>query len=328
MSILVLGGTQFVGRHIVEALLSRGHSVTMFNRGQTADDLPRNVERLRGDRDAGAAGLHALRDRSWDACVDVSGYTPRQVRATAQMLRNHVGRYVFISAVSVYSDPQDRPVRESHPRVRPAEEHVTEVVGEMYGRLKVTCENMVEELFGLRSAILRPQIVAGAHDPFDRYSYWVRRVDAQKRAGGEVPAPGDGSDHVQVVDAADLASFACMVIERGLSGAFNIAGPRQTWADFLSGLGASDLVWIPTEVIRAAGVGEDELPLFRAELGPRSGLMDVCAKRATAAGLTLSDPAATARRVRAWLPDCRLAPALSPEREAELIALTRQERSR
>src|SRR6059058_3354361 len=141
MKVLILGGTQFVGRHIAESLLSAGHRVTIFNRGKTHDELPANVERLRGDRDAGVLGLQTLTGRSWDACVDVSGYTPRQVRPSAEILRVNVKRYVFVSAVAVYGDSDQRPVRGIHPRVAPAGEEVTEVEGEMYGRLKVTCEN-------------------------------------------------------------------------------------------------------------------------------------------------------------------------------------------
>ena len=117
MRVLILGGTQFIGRHIVESLLATGHIVTTLTRGKSLDQLPSEVERLRGDRDEGLSGLEALRSRSWDLCVDVSGYTPRQVRPSAEMLRASVGRYVFVSAVSVYGDPQDRPVRETHPRL-------------------------------------------------------------------------------------------------------------------------------------------------------------------------------------------------------------------
>jgi 2'-hydroxyisoflavone reductase len=129
MRVLILGGTQFVGRHIVEALLAGGHVVNTLTRGQSPDELPAQVERLRGDRDMGALGLEALAGRSWDACVDVSGYTPRQVRPSAERLRVRVRRYVFVSAVSVYGDPDQRPVRESHPRMPPAGEDVTEVEG-------------------------------------------------------------------------------------------------------------------------------------------------------------------------------------------------------
>lgn len=320
MKLLVWGGTQFVGRHIVEALVSAGHGISILNRGRTPDELPTQVERLRGDRDAGLPGLAALAGRSWDVCVDVSGYTPRQVRRAAEMLRTRVGRYVFVSAVSVYGDPVDRPVRETCPRLAPAADDVAEVNAETYGRLKVACEDIVQEIFGNRCTILRPQIVAGPHDPFDRYSYWVRRATQ----GGEMLAPGDGSDHLQVIDARDVARFVRTVIESDLAGAFNLAGRRLTWAEFLRILGARNLVWVSAEVIRSASVTEFELPLFRPEHGPRSSLMDVNNERARAAGLNLTDPEVTARDVQSWIKTSDLAPALSPQREAELIRIARR----
>lgn len=145
MRVLIVAGTQFVGRHIVEALLLAGHAVSILTRDKSPYELPAQVERLRGDRDEGTLGSETLIDRSWDVCVDVSGYTPRQVRPSAERLRASVKRYIFVSAVSVYGDPDHRPVRESHHRMPPAGEDVTEVEGEMYGRLKVTCENIVQQ---------------------------------------------------------------------------------------------------------------------------------------------------------------------------------------
>jgi 2'-hydroxyisoflavone reductase len=319
MKILVFGGTQFVGRHIVEGLLHAGHTVTILNRGRSSDELPRHVERLRGDRDGGPAGLDALAGRVWEVCVDVSGYTPRQVRASAERLRGSVGRYVFVSAVSVYGDPIRGPVDETQPRSAPAGEDVIEITAETYGPLKVACEDIVQDVFAERCALLRPQVVAGRHDPLDRFSYWVRRA-AQ---GGEMLAPGDGSDHVQYIDAGDLGRFTCRVCEQGIGGSFNLAGPRLTWADFVTTLGAREVVWVPREIIGAAGVTEFELPLYRPAGGRRSSLMHVSNERAVAAGLTLTDPAVTVREVRAWLRGREPAPALSAEREAALIAMSR-----
>jgi 2'-hydroxyisoflavone reductase len=318
-NVLVLGGTQFVGRHIVEALLKAGHAVSILNRGKSPDQLPREVERLRGDRDAGLPGLQAIRGRSWDACVDVSGYTARQVRPSSEMLRESVTRYVFISAASVYGDPQDRPVRETHPRVSPAGEDVTEVDGETYARLKVACEDIVQGIYADRCALLRPQIVAGPFDPRDRYSYWLRRV----RQGGEMLAPGNGSDHLQVIDARDAARFVCTVIENALTGPFNLAGPRFTWAEFMEIMSAKNVIWVADEVIKALGVTEFELPLFRPENGPRAGLMELSSERAVAAGLTLTAPRDTVAHTLAWVRGASLSPALSPRREAELISRAR-----
>jgi 2'-hydroxyisoflavone reductase len=318
MKILVLGGTQFVGRHIVEAMVEAGHSVSVFNRGKTAGQLPARVERLRGDRDLGVAGLDALKGRTWDVCVDVSGFTARHVRSSAELLRKNAGHYVFISAVSVYGDPPQGPVYETHPRLAAAAEGVTEVNGDTYGPLKVTCEDIVQELYGSRCAVLRPQVVAGPHDPYDRFSYWVRRATQR----GKMLAPGDGSDYLQVIDARDVAQFTLTVSEKALEGCFNLAGPRLTWAEFIKILSAQNVAWVPTKIIRAAGLTEFELPLYRPVGGPRSSLMHVSNERAVAAGLTLTDPKATVNAVRAWPGLHDLAPALSPGREAELIAMS------
>jgi 2'-hydroxyisoflavone reductase len=231
---------------------------------------------------------------------------------------------VFISAVSVYGDPASGPVDETQARLPPAEEDVTEITSETYGRLKVTCEDIVGALYGDRCACLRPQIVAGPYDPFDRFSYWVRRAGQ----GGEMLAPGDGSDYVQTIDARDVARFTRIVCERALPGVFNLAGPRLTWADFLCVLGAKSVVWMPADVIRRAGVTEFELPLYRPLASARSRLMHVSNDRAVRAGLTLTNPAVTARDVRAWLDKARLQPALTLQREAELIAAAKGTGSR
>jgi len=319
MNILILGGTQFIGRHIAETMLAGGHAVTVFNRGQTPDELPAGVERLRGDRHEGAAGLHALAGRHWDACVDVSGYTPRQVRPSAELLKENISRYVFVSAVSVYGDPQKRPVDEAHARQPSVAEDVTEINAETYGALKVTCENIIGQIYGDRCTLLRPQIVVGPHDSSGRFAYWLQRVNQ----GGEMLAPGDGSDHVQVIDVRDLARFTRRVIEQGIGGAFNLAGHRLTWTEFMNLLGARNVVWVPGEMIQAAGVTEFELPLFRRERGPRSGLMDVSNQKALAAGLTLTDPAVTVKDMQGWLQGKTPPDKLTLAREAELIATAR-----
>jgi 2'-hydroxyisoflavone reductase len=320
MRVLILGGTQFLGRHIVETLLAAGHTLSVLNRGVSPDPLPPQVERLRGDRDEGPPGLQALMGQTWDVCVDVSGYTPRQVRASAEALRANVKRYVFISAVSVYGEPQDRPVSETHPRLPPAGEHVTEVNGETYGALKVACENIVEQVYGDRATLLRPQVIAGPGDPSGRYSYWVQGAER----GGAMLAPGDGSDHLQVIDVRDLARFVVTVIERDLAGTFNLAGPRFTWARFITMLGAQNVAWVDAQTLLVAELSFNELPLFRPERGARSGLMDVNNERALAAGLTLTEPEVSLRDVRESLRGREPIAALSVQREAALIAKARQ----
>ena len=319
MRALVLGGTGFIGRHVVEALLVAGHAVSSLARGSSPDALPAAVERLRGDRDAGAAGLSALAGRAWDACIDISGYTPRQVRPSVEWLHGRVRRYVYVSVVSVYGDPDRRPVRESQPRIAPAADDVTEITGETYGALKVACEDIVQRSFGERCTLLRPQIVVGPHDSTTRNLYWVQRA----LRGGEMLGPGDGSDHLQFIDVRDLARFVRTVIERDIGGAFNLAGPRLIWTEYLRILGARDLVWVPASILSAAGLGFLELPLYRPERDARASLMDVSNDLVRAAGLMISDPVDTLRDVRAWLENAQTVIALSPQREAELIALAR-----
>jgi len=319
MKILILGGTRFIGRHIAEILSAAGHTVSLFNRGQSPDELPATVERLRGDRDQGLAGLAALQERTWDVCVDVCGYTPQRVRPSAELLHGKVWRYVFVSTVSVYGDPLERPVLETHPRLPPADETVTEVDDKTYGPLKVACENIVLDIFGESSTLLRPQIVVGPHDPTGRFTYWAQR----SLQGGKMLAPGNGLDHVQVIDVHDLARFAEKVIENDIRGSFNLSGPRLTWAKFLKILGAKDFVYVSDPILRSAGVTESELPLFRAENGPHSGLMHTSNELACAAGLMLTDTETTVKSVRTWMQGRPFTPLFSPEREAELIRLAR-----
>lgn len=321
MDILILGGTQFVGRHIVLAFLAGGHRVSILTRGQSPDELPENVERLRGDRGE-AGGLDALTGRRWDACVDVSGYTPAAVRASAVGLRDRVGRYVFVSTVSVYAEPGRHPVREDDPLLPPAPAEQTEVTGQSYGPLKVACEQIVQEVFGDRATILRPQIVAGPFDHTARYPYWPDRAAG---GGGETLLPGSGEDHVQVIDARDLAAFTVRVVEQSVGGVFNVAGPRLSWAAFAGVLGIRHPVWVPADALE--GLGFRELPLFIPESGEQAGLMDVDAARALAAGLTLRDPAVTARDTRAWSAGVDLNYALTPEREAQALATWREEQA-
>lgn len=316
IKVLVLGGTRFVGRHIVEHLHGAGHLVSVFTRGTSPDDLPADVERIHGDRNNGAAGLEMLVGHSWDACVDVSGYTPRQVRSSAELLWGKVGRCVFISTVSVYAELSRVPVTEGDPLLPEAAEDVVEVTNETYGSLKVTCERIVTDLYGERSTILRPQIVAGPWDRTGRYTYWVQRA----MQPGTMLMPGDGHDFVQVVDARDIARFTLRAVEGGIPGPFNMAGPKLTWADFAGLLGVDDVAWVPAGVIDAAGVTASQLPLFVPRTSGFAGVMDVAADRARAAGFTTSDPARTVADTREWLRTRPFAAALTPDVERTLIA--------
>ncbi len=315
MKILILGGTQFIGRYIVEAMLSAGHTVSILNRGKLPDEFPEHIERLRGDRDEGMHGLEILADRTWDTCIDVSGYMPHQVRPSTERLKEKIGRYIFISAVSVYGDPAKGSVYENNTLLPPAGDDVKEINSATYGPLKVACENIVQQAYGNNSTILRPQIVAGPHDPFDRFSYWVRRSSQ----GGKMLAPGNGSDYVQVIDVRDVAQFTKIVTEQNIAGAFNLAGHRLTWNHFMKVLGAENIIWVPAEIIQSAGLTEFELPLYRKEGDKRSSLMHVSNELSIQAGLNLSDMQITIKDTQAWLSGSNLTSALSPEIEEKLI---------
>jgi 2'-hydroxyisoflavone reductase len=315
MDVIILGGSRFIGREIVQALRSSGHAVSTFNRGMSSDELPADIERFRGDRNGGIDGLGSLAGRRWDACVDVSGYTARQVRASAEMLRDSVGRYVYISSGAVYGEQPVRPVRETNPRLPPAAEETTEIDGDTYGPLKVLCENIVQGVYADRCTMLRPQIVVGPHDTQRRYSYWAERA----MRPGPTLVPGGGSDHLQVIDIRDVAGFVRTVVEGAIDGPFNLAGPRITWAEFVRLLGVKDPVWVPADRLRAAGVTESELPLFRTDGGPSSSKMDVSNEKARSAGLVVSDPQITVRDTQAWLAGREFVPNLSADVEADLI---------
>ena len=316
MHVLVLGGTRFIGRHIVETLVASGHRVSVFARGTSPDPLPASVERLRGNRNDGVSGIAALADREWHACIDVSGYTPSQVRPCVEQLSPRIGRYVFVSTVSVYQLSPDGPLVETDPLLPEAPESVVEVTGETYGPLKVTCERIVRTTYDERATILRPQIVAGPFDPSGRHTYWVQRA----MQPGDIAAPGSGADHVQVVDARDIARFTLMVVERNISGIYNMAGPRMTWASFMDMLGVQRPVWVPADAIRASGVGIADLPLFIEDGSEYSAFMNVAATRAEAAGFEASASATTIADTRAWLRACPVKASLSAEREQILLA--------
>jgi 2'-hydroxyisoflavone reductase len=328
MRLLVLGGTKFLGRGIVDAALAAGHSVTLFNRGLTNPGLYPEVGALRGDRDG---DLAALRGREWDAVIDPSGYMPRVVRASAELLRGAVAHYVFVSSISVYALPFPPGIDESAPLV-PAVEDAAEVTGESYGGLKVGCEQVVREVFDGAHTNVRAGLIVGPHDPTGRFTYWPVRV----ARGGEVLAPGDPARIVQVVDARDLGAWLVHVAEQRVAGDFNASGePRFSMGELLETcrrVSASDaeLVWITDEFLLERGVGAWlELPLW---LEPAEvGFLQVDVTKAVAAGLRFRPLQETVADTLAWAAqDGAPGPlasgmqigeaGLRPEREAELLA--------
>lgn len=290
MRILVIGGTQFVGRHIVEASLAAGDDVTLFHRGHTNPELFPHVEHRLGDRNG---DLAALASGDWDATIDCSAYVPRQVRSLAAMLGGRAGRYVHISSVSAYAPATFRAgMSEDAPLAvldDPATEEVTELT---YGGLKAACELAAQETFGADSgspvSIVRPTYVAGPFDHTRRFTWWVERI----ARGGRVLAPGPQDNPFQVIDARDLAAFVMLLAHGKAAGTFHAVSPAPpfSFADFLAtvigevGPAGTELVWADPAMLAEAGVTETDLPLWEGT-APESKLSAAAPDRAIAAGL-------------------------------------------
>jgi len=278
MRMLVLGGTQFLGRHVVDAALEHGHDVTLFNRGQTRPDLFADVEKLRGDRDG---DLDALRGRSFDAVVDTSGYVPRIVGETLAAL-DDVGHYTFVSSISVYANLATPP-NEASPVAQLAEP--TEDWREAYGELKALCEAVVLERFP-DAFVPRPGLISGPWDPTGRFTYWPRRI----AEGGRVLAPAPPDAAAQLIDVRDLAGWIVRAAENGTAGTFN-AVDQPTTRELLfetcrrvSGSDA-DFIWVDGDFLAEHGVEEwMELPLWLRS-PDYAGMLAVDPAAAFAAGL-------------------------------------------
>jgi 2'-hydroxyisoflavone reductase len=316
--LLIIGGTRFLGRALVEDALARGHEVTLFNRGQTNPELFPEAEKIHGDRDG---GLSALEGRSWDAVVDTCGYFPRVVRASAEALAGSVGRYAFISTISVYADLSE-PVDESSPLGTIEDETVEEFGPEFqnYGPLKALCERAVQDVFGDRALIIRPGFIVGPHDPTDRFTYWPVRV----ARGGPMLAPGPPDRPFQFIDVRDLAAWTLRMVEEGSSGVFNATNEGVPLIELLHG---ADIAWVPDEWLVEQGVGEEDLPLWSPDLA-FGALHEADVSAAVARGLSFRPAEETARDTLEWRgADAELATGLSADRESELLAAWRERRS-
>lgn len=326
-SLLLLGGTGFLGPHIVEAALARGHKVTLFNRGKTAPHLFPTVEKLHGDRDG---DLKALERGRWDAVVDTSGYVPRIVRASAELLAARVERYLFISTISAYASFATKHMTETAPLKQLADPR-SEAVDKDYGALKAACEATVESVLPGRAVILRPGVITGPLDPTGRFTHWVTRL----AEGGEVLAPGDGRTLIQWIDGRDLAEWIVHLIEREAAGTYNAIGPQPAPAlrellatcNAVSGNKAT-LTWVPADFLEQQQVAPwSELPLWFHPAGEFAGFGTISNERALAAGLRFREPGTTAADTLAWV---RALPADAPaklrgsgltrEKEAAVLA--------
>lgn len=323
MNILIIGGTRFLGRHLVEAALARGHQLTLFNRGQTNPDVFPEVETILGDREI---DLEKLEGRQWDAVVDTCGYFPRVVGLSANALKDSVANYTFISSVSVYADFDVFGIDEDYPLARMEDETVEEITGETYGALKALCERTVEEIYPAGALILRPGVIVGPYDHMDRFTYWVLRV----ARGGDVLAPVGPGESVQFIHARDLADFAINCIEEKNTGAFNLVGPEKPrplgklleTCKRVSGSDAN-FVWASEAFIEEHDIAPwSEFPLWVPESESR-GLSMVSNARAQAAGLEFKPIEEIVSETLEWArtrpSDYEMRAGLKPEREAELL---------
>ena len=320
MNLLVLGGTAFLGRHVVEAALARGHAVTLLNRGRHGAGLFPQVERLVGDR---GADMRALHGRRFDAVIDCSGYASADVTRALEALGDGAAHVVFVSSISV---------RASFAPGRVFDETGPLAVGdEGYGANKARAEEALARALPGRHAIVRPGLIVGPHDPTGRFAYWPERV----ARGGAVLAPGRPERPVQFIDARDLAAWLVALAEARAAGTFNAVGPNLPMAALLDAcraVAASDaaFAWMPDAELLAHGVAPwTELPLWLPEDDPAfGGMLLADASRARAAGLRTRALRETVADTLAWasaprepgFDDAKLVATLAPQREAEILA--------
>ena len=325
MKVLVLGGTVFLGRHLVDSALARGHDVTLFNRGNHSDLYP-DLEQLHGDRDG---SLDSLRARRWDVAIDTSGFVPRVVAASAEQLANSVEHYTFISSISVY--PMTQHDKSEAAPVEPLAAPESEDFQAHYGPLKALCEQAVEDAMPGRTLNLRPGLIVGPHDPTERFTYWPLRI----ARGGEVLAPGPRDREVQFIDARDLAEWTIRLAEKRHAGVFNATGPAQPLT--MSGLletvlrsieSDAHLTWVEDEQWLLDHGAEPwmGLPLWiPASMGSLLAPVD----RALAAGIEYRPVHETITDTLRWaverphlppLPRSGRRAGTAPEKEAEILA--------
>lgn len=308
MRLLIVGGTIFVGRALTEVALSRGHSVTLLNRGTNPDAIPDGVEHIKADRDG---DLSVLTGRTWDAVIDTCAYLPRQVRSLLGAL---VGQphYTLISSISAHADLSQAGVSETSPLSVPPSQEDIKFEWELYGPLKAGCELVSKELAEAQSLIIRPGIIVGPYDPTGRFGYWVRRMDTEK----EFIAPADDASVLQVIDVRDLANWIVRMVEKKVVGDYLAVGPNHPlkFREFLeTGMAVlrskATPVWVPASILEdiegSKVLGEPSypinLPLWLPGIVVRNaGMFAVDGSKAWTAGLSPRPLAETIRDVSAY----------------------------
>lgn len=324
--LLILGGTSFLGPHLTEHALARGWQVTHFNRGKRLPGGMAGVEQRLGDRDG---QLDSLKGGQWDAVVDTSGYVPRHVRLSAELLAPAAKHYVFISTISVYATLAT-PASEDAPVGKLADETVEEVTGETYGPLKALCEQAAEKAMPGRTTVIRPGLIVGPRDPTDRFTYWPVRV----ARGGEFIAPGTPDDPLQVIDVRDLAALTLKCIDDRRMQVMNaVSPPRMFTMGRLMGAcvtvaaNGAKAVWIPADFLAAQKVEPwSDMPAWFPPTGDEAAGALTPVDRALAAGMIIRPLLETTRDTLAWhltRPAERrekLRAGLDAAREAEVLA--------
>jgi 2'-hydroxyisoflavone reductase len=327
MRILIIGGTRFLGRYLVNAALDHSHEVTLFNRGKSNPGLFPQLETIIGDREK---DVNKLEGRIWDAVIDVAGYVPRIVRLSADVLKENVARYVFISSISVYDEAIFRKtgINESDPLGKIEDETVEEITGETYGPLKALCEQTVRDIYGERALIIRPGLIVGPHDPTDRFTYWPVRV----ARGGDVLAPEKPDAPAQIIDVRDLSHFVIRLIENNASGIYNVTGPDYalTLSNILETskqVSGSDahVRWAPVDLLKQHNVGEwIDMPVWVPDTEENQGFSRIDVSKAINAGLKFRPLEETVRDTLEWAQtrpaDHQWKAGLTTEREAEVLA--------
>jgi 2'-hydroxyisoflavone reductase len=321
MKLLLLGGYRFLGRAVIEAAMARGHAVTAFNRGNQPA-LP-DLEEIRGDRD----DPRALAGQRWDAVVDTSGYIPRHVREAAEVLRDNVGTYVFVSTLSVYKDPMPPTCDESAPRkILPegSDPNGSDLTGEAYGAKKALCEDALQLVMPGRNVAVRPGFIIGPNDYTDRFNSWVERASRSQ----PFLLPGDPDAPLQLIDVRDIATWIVCAAETRLIGAYNVTAPAQPYTAIevaracLTGTNSrADIVVVGSDVAKAAGlVPWEHIPFW---MEPEIySVMQMNIDCALATGLSIRPLFDTVRDTYSWLqttihPRAFVCP---PELEAATIA--------
>lgn len=337
MKILLIGGTGFLGRHLVSAAQTQHHQVTLFHRGKHPSAGLLDIEEIYGDR---SDPVDVLQGRQWDAVIDTCGYLPQTVTTVAEALRGSVAQYVFISSVAAYADFRAATYLETAPlatltteqavkaaQLNPKASLTAARLADLYGPLKALCEHQAQQVFGNDALIVRPGVLVGPHDPTDRFTYWVQRV----AAGGAVLAPGQPERFVQFIDVRDVAAWIIRMIELKKSGVYNVTGEPFTLSfgkllETIKLAVNSDAVftWVAEDFLRQEQVAEwSELPLYLAESDAEmAGFLSANVQRALENGLHFRPLRLTIQDTLAWrvtLPD-QLKAGLSSAKEQQLLA--------